>query len=192
MAEKIIFNGRIYHSVAEMSPEARKLYESIIELCVDENQDGVPDLLQRGGLRGIKQAFEFARDLSKIGQGGETWAQENLVAIRITDSQIFVNGRAFDNVDEMPPEVKQIYEQTVNSISLEDVETFDEPWRKVKREAYFTPHEDAMFSSQPVDPSFNDVTEMIDTNTNLIIVIAATCVLCVAIAIWLIVYGAIP
>ena len=175
-----------------MPPDVRKLYENLNAFLADANQDGVPDLLQQGGLQGIRQAFEFAKDMSKISQGGATWTQESLLAIRITDSKIFVNGRAFDSVDEMPPELRQAYEQIIDSIDPGSAEIYEEPWREVKRDAYFTPHEDAMFSSQPLDPSFNDVTEMIDTNMNLIIVIAAICVLCVTMAVWLLVSGTLP
>ena len=192
MAGKIIFNGRVYRSVAEMPPDERKSYESLIEFCADKNLDGVPDLFQQGKMGGIKQAFEFAKEMSKVSQRGSAWSQDSLLAIRITDSKIFVNGRAFNSVDEMPSEVRQAYEQTIDSVDPGSVDIYEEPWREVKRDTYFTPHEDAMFSSQPADPSFSDVTEMIDTNTSLVIVIAAICVLCAAVTLWLVISGTLP
>ena len=92
----------------------------------------------------------------------------------------------------MTPEVRQAYDEIIDSVDPDAFEIYEEPWREVNRDDYFTPREDAAFSSQSVDPSFSDVTEMIDTNTNLIIVIAAICVLCVAMTLWLVVSGTLP
>jgi hypothetical protein len=81
--KKIIFNGREYSSVDEMPPDVREAYERITRTFADSDGDGVPDVLE--------------------GLAGNT--------VSTTTSKIVVNGREYSSVDEMPPDVRQIYER---------------------------------------------------------------------------------
>ena len=82
--QKIVVNGKEYDSIDEMPPEVRRLYESAMQLLGDGDGDGVPDLLQRGS---------GAADLN------------------IATTQIVVDGRAYGDASELPPEAREMYER---------------------------------------------------------------------------------
>jgi hypothetical protein len=44
-AQKIVFNGQVYHSVDEMPAEARQAYQQALG-TLDADQNGVPDILE--------------------------------------------------------------------------------------------------------------------------------------------------
>jgi len=81
--ERIIFNGREYSSADEMPADVREAYERITKTFADSDGDGVPDVIE--------------------GLGGNT--------VSTTTGKIVVNGREYSSVDEMPPDVRQIYER---------------------------------------------------------------------------------
>jgi|GEM_PF-1422632 len=83
MESKIIFNGREYANVNEMPPDVREAYERITKTFADSDGDGVPDVLE--------------------GLSGDT--------VSTTTSKIVVNGREYASADEMPSDVRQIYER---------------------------------------------------------------------------------
>ena len=192
MTEKIIFNGKVYHSEAEMPPNVREAYNRINKFFVDANQDGIPDFIQQGGLAGIKDVFTFAKDISKSAQGGATINPDQFTVIRKTENRINVNGREFNSTEEMPPEIRRAYERIVDKVDPAEFDIYDEPWRDVDRDDYFVPHDDEVLLSQTHDNLSNPVIEDVSTNTNLIIFIVVASVLCVAAAVWLVVSGSIP
>ena len=83
MESKIIFNGREYASVNEMPPDVRQAYERVMKTLADSDGDGVPDVLEH--------------------LSGD--------AVSTTTSEIVVNGREYASVDDMPYDVRQVYER---------------------------------------------------------------------------------
>jgi hypothetical protein len=185
MAEKIFFNGHVYHSVAEMPPDVRDLYERLYQIFQDADRDGVPDIFQQGGLKGIKEAVGFVGDLSKMGQMSGDWTPNQLAIINVSDTVITVNGKSFRSVDEMPPDVRQIYEQVVGEADPSSVEIFDEPWRERDRDSYFIPHDD-----EHIEPAYrlagsSNVIQPVSSNLGLILAIGVGVVLCIALGVYL-------
>ncbi len=86
MESKIVFNGREYASVNDMPPDVREAYERITKTFADSDGDGVPDVIEH--------------------LSGDT--------VSTTTSKIVVNGREYASVDEMPSDVRQIYERMMN------------------------------------------------------------------------------
>ena len=53
---KIEFNGKTYNDIAEMPATERQAYEQLISAFKDENQDGIPDILQGDVVSNIIEA----------------------------------------------------------------------------------------------------------------------------------------
>lgn len=87
MGTRIIFNGQEYSSSEAMPPSVRQTYEQALAQLTDADQNGIPDILERGAAAG------------------------NVIGIQHTS--ITINGRTFNSVDEMPLEVRRIYEEAI-------------------------------------------------------------------------------
>jgi len=172
MEEKIIFNGRVYHSVSEMPPEVQINYERINNLFTDANQDGMPDFIQQGGLRGIKEVINFAKDFSTTNMRNGTFNPDQLVAIQISGSKITINGREFDGIDEMPPDMREAYERIVSNVDPGEFEIYDEPWRPIKRDKLFEPHDDESIQQPSQRPMDTNPIEEVSSKKLLVLLIA--------------------
>jgi hypothetical protein len=85
---KIVFNGKEYDSVDAMPPDVRKEYEVALET------------LKQGG--GAEIFSLLQRDMGVMGARIETTVRE-----------IVVNGKKYDSVDAMSPDVRRAYEQAM-------------------------------------------------------------------------------
>jgi len=189
MSERIIFNGRVYQSPSEMPSDLRQVYERLEALSEDENQDGVPDFLQGGGLEGIKEAFGLIKDLSKMSQDGGQWTSQNMVMIKETDTAITVNGKTFRGVEEMPSEIRNIYRKAVAEAVPGEVEIYDEPWRERDRDSYFTPHDDEIIEESYQFPQESDVLQPVNSNIGLILVLVIATLACAGAGIYIFLSG---
>jgi hypothetical protein len=86
MSVKIVFNGQEYSGVEAMPPDVRQEYEAAL------------DLLGKMGDRDI-----VSKLLHAVGLKVEATIRRNLV----------VNGKEYGSVDEMPPKLRQRFEQAV-------------------------------------------------------------------------------
>jgi hypothetical protein len=87
---KIIFNGQEYESTEAMPAEVRRLYEMANQMFADQDHDGMPDLFEN--LPGSASSV-------------------------VTHStQFVVDGQVYSNLDELPPEARRKYEQTMGRL----------------------------------------------------------------------------
>ncbi len=77
-------NGKTYASVDDMPPDVRQTYEKMMKLLADQDRDGVPDLVQKAGQSQV--SVEVSRTFT-------------------------VDGQTYHSLEEMPPEVRQKYEE---------------------------------------------------------------------------------
>ena len=56
---KIVFNGREYDGVEQMPPEIRAQYLQVINALGDADGNGIPDILERGGLSPWRGSCNF-------------------------------------------------------------------------------------------------------------------------------------
>jgi hypothetical protein len=82
---KINFNGQEYDSPEAMPPEVRQMYQMMINMLADKNQDGMPDIFA-GGASNVKSTL-------------------------FQTTQFIVDGKAYSSLDELPAEARQKYEQ---------------------------------------------------------------------------------
>ena len=94
MSVKIVFNGTEYDGVEAMPPDVRRAYEAALE-----------SLGKAGG--------ETLASLLKDGSGGGA-------SIKATFREIVVNGKKYDSLDEMPPDIRQSYEEAMASLAPDE------------------------------------------------------------------------
>lgn len=147
MNETIYFNGKKYKSAAEMPSHIRLMYEKLNRFFLDDNQDGVPDIVQSGGLAGVKETVNMIKDIAQVSsiQGFEAG---QISIVRKTDRSIFINGKEYTDSTEMPDYIRQEYERIVNTAQDGAEDIFDESWRPVDRREYFKPHDDEILNRQ--------------------------------------------
>jgi hypothetical protein len=89
---QIIVNGKSYASLDQMPPDIRKIYEHTLGLLGDQNQNGVPDIMEG--------AFAAAGSI-------------NPMPAVINVTQFSVDGKMVSSADELPPEAREKYEQAL-------------------------------------------------------------------------------
>ena len=68
MESKISFNGKEYNSIEEMPAKDREVYEQLMK-ALDADGDGVPDLIQHGGMLGKLMYKGVSKLLARPGVG---------------------------------------------------------------------------------------------------------------------------
>jgi hypothetical protein len=105
----IVIDGKTYKSVDEMPEEVRQKYENAMR-ALDKNQDGTPDMLENTNLFADKN------------QNGMPDALEGLASIKglstkvTTRTKFTINGQTYDNLDQLPPELRAKYEQAMSAM----------------------------------------------------------------------------
>jgi len=89
---KIVFNGTEYDNVDAMPPDVRKEYEVALETLRKSGGEEILSVLQRD-----------------MGVSG--------THIKATFREIVVNGKKYDNVDAMPPDVRRTYERAMARVA---------------------------------------------------------------------------
>ena len=92
MSLKIVFNGQEYDSVDAMPPDVRKEYDVALETLRKSGGEEILSVLQRD-----------------MGVSG--------THIKATFREIVVNGKKYDSVDAMPPDVRRTYEQAMARVA---------------------------------------------------------------------------
>ena len=92
MSLKIVFNGTEYDNVDAMPPDVRKEYEVALETLRKSGGEEILSVLQRD-----------------MRVGG--------THIKATFREIVVNGKKYDSVDAMPPDVRRAYEQAMARVA---------------------------------------------------------------------------
>lgn len=92
MSLKIVFNGKEYDNVDAMPPDVRKEYEVALATLRKSGGEEILAVLQRD-----------------MGVSG--------THIKATHREIVVNGKKYDSVDAMPPDVRRTYEQAMARVA---------------------------------------------------------------------------
>ena len=99
MNQKLIaIDGKTYKSVEEMPEAVRKKYADAIR-NLDKDQNGTPDMLEN--------LNPFA-DKNKDGMPD---AFEGMAANVMSSTKIIADGKTYNSLDELPPEIRAKYEQ---------------------------------------------------------------------------------
>jgi hypothetical protein len=87
MATRIVFNGKVYADAADMPPDVRALYDQAMSMLVDADRNGIPDVLERAGVGNV---------------------------ISVQETRLIVNGKEYGGADEMPADVRRLYETAIS------------------------------------------------------------------------------
>jgi len=99
----IVIDGKRYKSVDEMPADIRQKYESAMQ-GLNKNQNGLPDMLENSNPFGDKN------------QNGIPDTFEGLVSNGMSSTRIIADGKTYNSLDELPPEIRAKYEQAMSSM----------------------------------------------------------------------------
>src|ERR1051326_1229388 len=110
-SRRIVINRKTYNSIDELPEDLRQKYEEAMRK-LDQNQNGIPDMLEGGNLANL---------FTDKDQNGAPDALEALASITgnpkiLNAAKIMMNGQAYDNLDQLPPEVRAKYEQAMSRL----------------------------------------------------------------------------
>ena len=102
----IMIDGKTYSSVNEMPADIRQKYEQAMRAVGDPNDHRISDSFETMNLLGDKD------------KDGIPDILENLVAGRgaVTSMKIIVDGKEFDGLEHLPPEVRARYEEAMDKL----------------------------------------------------------------------------
>jgi hypothetical protein len=103
----IVIDGKTYDNVDEMPADVRKQYEQAMKMLGDENKNLVPDV------------FENMKIFADKDQDGIPDALEGLAsssATVVSSAKIIADGKEYNSLDELPPEVRVKYEQAMGNL----------------------------------------------------------------------------
>ncbi len=87
---KITFNGQEYDNPEAMPPKVRQLYQMMTSMLADKDQDGMPDIFASAAGDPVPTLFQT--------------------------TQFVVDGKAYNNLDELPAEARQKYMQAIGRL----------------------------------------------------------------------------
>lgn len=88
----IVFNGTTYQDVNEMPETERRAFEEMTRMLVDENGNGIPDLLEGDMV-------------------------QKVLAMHSSKMQVNLNGRTYHSLEELPPDLRQSVDGAFNMLS---------------------------------------------------------------------------
>jgi hypothetical protein len=101
----IIFNGKTYNSLEEMSANDRQAYEQIANMLVDKDGNGIPDFLEGDLVKNVMTAFT---------------------------SSINFNGQTYNGMNELPEDVRSKVQGAFDKLSEFGVVTNSSPMMSVQ------------------------------------------------------------
>ena len=100
----IVIDGKTYNSVNDMPPDVRRRYEAALG-TLDRNRDGTLDMLEN-----VNSLFE---DKNK---NGTPDAFDGLTGNVVSTTKIVADGREYNSMDELPPEVRAKLSQAMGKL----------------------------------------------------------------------------
>jgi hypothetical protein len=104
----IVIDGKTYNSVDEMPPDIRQKYEQAMRSLGDANDNQIPDV------------FETMNVFADKDKDGVPDVLGNLAASHATVNtmKIIVDGKEFDGLENLPPEVRATYEEAMGKLDV--------------------------------------------------------------------------
>ena len=100
----IVIDGKTYKSVDEMPEDVRRSYEQTMQAFADNDKNGIPDGLEN---------MNILADKNKDGMPD---AFEGMVSNVMSPTRIVADGKVYNSLDELPPDVRAKYEQAMGKL----------------------------------------------------------------------------
>ena len=102
----IVIDGKTYNSVDEMPPDIRQKYEQAMRALGDANNNQIPDV------------FESLNIFADKDKDGIPDILEDITASHavVNSMKIIVDGKEFDGLENLPPEVRARYEAAMGKL----------------------------------------------------------------------------
>lgn len=160
----IVIDGKTYKNVDEMPPDIRQKYEQAMRSLGHANNNQIPD------------AFENLNVFADKDKDGLPDILENLAASHaaVSSMKIIVDGKEFDGLENLPPEVRTKYEEAMGKLDANrnGIPDFAEamisnPNQNVMSVSSKAPEATPPSSSLPVSPTITP-----DTSNGLMLALA--------------------
>jgi hypothetical protein len=102
----IVIDGKTYNSVDEMPADVRQKYEAAMSSLKDQNSNNVPDAFETNNIFADKNQNGIP-DILENSAGGPIFAKA---------MKIMMDGKQFNSLDELPPEVRARYETAMGAL----------------------------------------------------------------------------
>ena len=103
--KRIVIDGKTYKSVDEMPEDVRRNYELAMNSLKDENKNLIPD------------AFENLNTLADQDKDGMPDVFEGMASMNVLSStKIIANGKEYNSIEELPPDVREKYDQAIGTL----------------------------------------------------------------------------
>jgi hypothetical protein len=102
----IVIDGKTYNSVNEMPADVRQKYEQAMSTFKDQDGNRIPDSIENNNM------------LADNDRNGIPDIMENTPGAPIIANaiKVLVDGKAFNSLDELPPEARAKYEQAMGAL----------------------------------------------------------------------------
>ena len=193
MTEKIIFDGKVFKNTSEIPQDIRDRYVRITQIFQDDDLDGIPDVIQSKGLKGIKDVFDFAKEISQTSKRNGEFNPDLISTIQITDSTITINGKKFNHIDDMPSEIRDVFERLVYEADPAELNRLKGQRPGDNKFTSNLTHYDRIESekSDRIDYPTRVSQEIYSTKLLTLLIVAAVISLC-GFGIWLVTSGILP
>ena len=102
----IVIDGKTYHSVGEMPPDIRQKYEEVMRSLGDANNNQIPDAFETMNIFADKDKDGLPDVLKDLTPGHAV----------VNSMKIIVDGKEFDGLENLPPEVRARYEEAMGHL----------------------------------------------------------------------------
>jgi hypothetical protein len=172
----INFNGKTYNSLDEMPPDERRQFEQEMErikkVFADQDQNGIPDMMEQGPIGAFLKATGEGERIGDTMRGAFSDDNANGVpdimesggkkSFAFASSQRFkINGVEYNSLDEMPPDVRAIYDRAMKG-------PLTTPGNTNRQE----PVQSVPLISQPASFSYNTIEPEEGSNAGKILLVA--------------------
>jgi hypothetical protein len=193
MTTKIYFNNEVYSSELDMPHEVRERYRILSSMMSDADGNNIPDIIQDKGIQGLEELFRLAKGLTISNDQGKDFSPEQFAVIKVEDRKITINGREFSDVNEIPQEIRRIYDVVIKrsesgkydnrGISRRQGNPLDYPRNQRQQQDVISPFN---ILSQ------HDSIDYFKNNTSITILLILIVILICSAAAWLITSGVLP
>ena len=108
-SKRIVVDGKTYNSVDEMPSDVRAKYEQALRSFKDTDQDGFPDIMNN------MKAANILKDQDGNGVP-DIFENSSSTFVTTNSTKFVVNGREYDNVEDLPADARAKYEQVMGGM----------------------------------------------------------------------------
>lgn len=117
---KINFNGQEYDDLKSMPPEIKEQYLQVIQILGDKNHNGIPDMIERGGVGNFQQKIVVnGKEYDSVNEMSADVRElyEKIQSMPLSSAKTEIDVRTIGDTKFLAPLGNQLFSLTANSTS---------------------------------------------------------------------------